>query len=138
MALILGINRSARTRGCRRRLLWLLIWSTAGIVGHARSGQSAKHDSGWYYFHEEAPEVPWSIHFLKIERAHRDLQFCTALGNGGTLGMNTVSEQVKRLPMELGQPVAAVNGDFYNKHENYPGDPRDLQIQQGELVSSPK
>ena len=33
--------------------------------------------------------------------------------------------------------MAAVNGDFYNKHEDYPGDPRDLQITQGEVVSSP-
>jgi hypothetical protein len=82
-------------------------------------------------------EVPWSIHIFRIGRSHRELEFCTTLGEGITLGMNTVSEQVKRLPPELGQPLAAVNGDFYNKHEGYPGDPRDLQIHQGEVVSGP-
>ena len=51
--------------------------------------------------------------------------------------MSTVSEQIKHLPHEIGQPLAAVNGDFYNKHDDYPGDPRDLQISEGEVVSSP-
>jgi hypothetical protein len=38
---------------------------------------------------------------------------------------------------ELGQPIAAVNGDFYTNEPQAPGDPRDLQIVQGELISAP-
>ena len=108
-----------------------------GAAGSVVTNQPPKHDSGWRYFHDEAPEIPWSIHILKIEHSHHDLEFCTTLGKGDALGMGTVSEQVKNLPRELGQPLAAVNGDFYNKEEGYVGDPRDLQIHRGEVVSGP-
>ena len=50
--------------------------------------------------------------------------------------MSTLSEQIKSLPPELGEPVAAVNGDFYFDSK-YPGDPRDLQIRRGEIISAP-
>ena len=59
------------------------------------------------------------------------------IGHGVTLGRATVSDQVKRLPPEWGQPVAAVNGDLYNNHPDHPGDPEGLQILHGELVSAP-
>src|SRR5437762_2235326 len=114
-----------------------LAWSMAGIAGESVTNGPPKHDFGWSYIHDEIPEVPWSVHIFRIERSHHELEFCTTLGNGQTLGMSTVSEQVKRLPSGLGKPVAAINGDFYNKQEGYPGDPRDLQIYRGELVSGP-
>jgi hypothetical protein len=51
--------------------------------------------------------------------------------------MAIVSDQVKSLPSECGQPLAAINGDFYEKSEKYLGRPRDLQIHCGEVISSP-
>jgi hypothetical protein len=51
--------------------------------------------------------------------------------------MSTVSQQLKTLPADLGKPVAAINGDFYNNHPDYPGDPRDVQIRHGEIISGP-
>src|SRR6185369_16517264 len=45
--------------------------------------------------------------------------------------------QVKTLSPECGQPLAAINGDFYEKSEVYLGRPRDLQIHCGEVISSP-
>jgi hypothetical protein len=51
--------------------------------------------------------------------------------------MATVSEHIKTLPIALGQPVAAINGDFYDGRKYFEGRPRDLQIHRGELVSSP-
>ena len=134
---ITTINKSVSILGRRGLLLLWLAWSVAGIANDSVTNQPPKHDSGWHYFHDEAVEVPWSIHIFRIERFRHDLEFCTTLGKGNVLGMSTVSEQVKNVPSELGQPLAAVNGDFYNKHEDYPGDPRDLQITQGEVVSSP-
>jgi len=74
---------------------------------------------------------------LKVDRDRSDLVFCTSLGGSNALGLSTVSEQVRRLPPGLGHPVAAVNGDFYNDEADYPGDPRDLQIHDGELISAP-
>jgi hypothetical protein len=42
------------------------------------------------------------------------------------------------MPSEVGQPLAAINGDFYRiEQEPYAGDPRGLQIMLGELVSGP-
>jgi hypothetical protein len=118
-------------------LFLLLAWPIAGIADNAVANKPLKHTGGWSYFHDQLPAVPWSIHVFKIERDHHELEFFTTLGNSNTLGMSTVSEQVRNLPRELGQPLAAVNGDFYNKEEGYVGDPRDLQIHQGEVVSSP-
>jgi hypothetical protein len=37
----------------------------------------------------------------------------------------------------LGQPLAAVNGDFFEKSKDYPVRPRDVQILQGEIVTQP-
>jgi len=107
----------------------------------ARAGEAsavpAAKNKAFTYTHEQDTEVPWSIFVCKIERTNDSFEFCTTLGNVTTLGMTTVSEQVKKLPPELGQPVAAINGDFFGKDEPYEGDPRDLQIRFGELVSGP-
>jgi hypothetical protein len=37
-----------------------------------------------------------------------------------------------------GIPVAAINGDFYQREGPYAGDPRGLQIVEGELISAPR
>ena len=92
---------------------------------------------GLTYFHDSVRRVPWSIHVIRISRARKDLELHSMIGHGVTLGRATVSDQVKRLPPEWGQPVAAVNGDLYNNHPDHPGDPEGLQILHGELVSAP-
>jgi len=56
---------------------------------------------------------------------------------GTTFGMSTVSEQLKGLTQESKVPLAAINGDFYEKTEKYKGRPRDVQIWNGQVVSSP-
>jgi hypothetical protein len=38
---------------------------------------------------------------------------------------------------EHAAPLAAINGDFYQRHGPYAGDPRGLQIVEGELISAP-
>ncbi len=97
---------------------------------------TTNYDRGYDYIHDEVPNIPWSIHVIKLERGRRDFEFSTTLGKGKTLGMATVSEQLKSFASE-GQPIAAINGDFYHNTPTYPGDPRDLQIHQGELISGP-
>ena len=52
--------------------------------------------------------------------------------------MSTVSEQILALAPELGTPLAGLNGDMYQReNSSYAGDPRGLQILEGELVSAP-
>jgi hypothetical protein len=89
------------------------------------------------YTNDVDPSVPWSIHVVKIDRAAKNVRLCTALGGGSGLGMGIVSEQVKTLPPDMGTPLAAINGDFYEKARAYPGRPRDLQIRNGEVLTQP-
>lgn len=56
---------------------------------------------------------------------------------GGALGLTTLTEQLSHLSKAAGKPVAAVNGDFYQRERAYAGDPRGLQIVEGELISAP-
>ena len=89
------------------------------------------------YTNEVVPSIPWSIHVVKIDRARQNVRFCTTLGGGNLLGMGIVSDQVKTLPAGAGSPLAAINGDFYEKAKEYPGRPRDLQIRNGEVLTQP-
>jgi hypothetical protein len=58
------------------------------------------------------------------------------LATGKVLGVSRISDMARALPRELGRPVAAINGDFYERdNRTYAGDPRGLQIVNGELVS---
>jgi hypothetical protein len=93
--------------------------------------------SALIYTNDVDPKPPMSAHIIKVPRAAADLRFVTTYGKGRVLGMDTVSEQLKTLPPELGLPLAAINGDFYHKIKGYEGRPRDVQIRQGEVVSSP-
>jgi hypothetical protein len=108
--------------------------AAADEISAIPAGQS---DRGYSYRHDEVPAIPWSIHIFKLSRSHREFTFQTTLGSSNRLGMSTVSEQMLQLDPERGQPIAAVNGDFYTTDAHAPGDPRDLQIFQGELVSAP-
>ena len=57
---------------------------------------------------------------------------------GGTaLGLDTLSDQVSLLNGNRGTPVAALNGDFYQRDRTYAGAPRGLQVVDGELISAP-
>jgi hypothetical protein len=93
---------------------------------------------GLSYRNERVRDVPWSINLLKIDRSRSDFELTTTLGDGSSIGLVPLSEQIAALPPELGQPLAAINGDFYRiEQESYAGDPRGLQIMRGELVRGP-
>src|SRR5947209_19619892 len=54
------------------------------------------------------------------------------------LGVSRIAEQARTIPPEMGRAIAGINGDFYVR-ENPPfsGDPRGLQIMNGNLISAP-
>jgi exopolysaccharide biosynthesis protein len=110
----------------------LISFPCAASTNHPPAGP------GITYEHNEVPDVPWSIHMVKVDRSRNNLQFDTTLGAGQQLGMGLVSEQLKSVPHEVGRVLAAINGDFYNfENKDYAGDPKGLQIIRGELVSAP-
>ncbi len=126
-----------------RGAAWLLT-STLVVRGDGLTQEGAPAVSpaarparGFSYLNDLLPDTPWSIHVVRIQRSHAQLELHTTLGRAGHLEMASVSEQVKSLPSDLGLPVAAVNGDFYEADPDYEGRPRDLQIRFGELITNP-
>jgi hypothetical protein len=98
--------------------------------------QSAPRSGGLGYFNDRIEDKPWSIHVLKIDRTRSDYEFQTTLAKGSAFGLTTLTEQLKTLSPELGEPLAAINGDFW-KDGRVEGDPMGLQILQGEVISGP-
>ncbi|MBI4324024.1 MAG: phosphodiester glycosidase family protein [Chloroflexi bacterium] len=108
-------------------------------LGTAETNSTSREIApGLAWFHHSNHEVPWSIHVVQIDRGRAGFQFVTSLAQGAVAGLAPVSEQVRSLPTPLGEPLAAINGDFFRIEKGpYRGDPRGLQITRGELVSNP-
>jgi len=130
-------------KGARRTAGSLAILISASFLGEgtlrgdSSSRTNARLPHGFAYHHDEIPDGPWSVHIVKVDRANPDLELQTTLPNGNQIGLATLSEQVKATAPRLGRPVAAINGDYYNKTRPYVGDPKGLQILDGELISEP-
>ncbi|MGO8699609.1 MAG: phosphodiester glycosidase family protein [Limisphaerales bacterium] len=132
------VEKSPRPRAFGKA--FRLVLSMALLLPSWRSSganEPSKLDLEVRYTNEVVPERPWSIHIVAVERGRSDLEFCTALGKGNAIGMGIVSDQVKSLGNSHGRPLAAINGDYYEKREKEEGRPRDLQIRFGEVISTP-
>jgi large repetitive protein len=94
---------------------------------------------GLEYRHDVRPAGPLSIHALRIDRRRNDWELHTGLGQGTVFGVEPLDGIVRRTASALGKPaVAAINGDFFVIQQGpYQGDPRGIQIVEGELVSRP-
>ena len=93
---------------------------------------------GLCYTHHWEPRKPWSIHVVRVDRAQPDLVFRSWHAHGGALGLATLGEMVDDQEALAGTPLVAVNGDFFQMPDKaHPGDPRGLQIVDGELISAP-
>lgn len=121
-----------RTAGAPALALLLIACSAA--VGE---GSASHHERTFSYTNDLRPDVPWSIHVFKFSRHDPSFALETTLGGGEVMGRAAIADQVKILAPDAGQPVAAINGDFWYTREEYPGDPMGLQIRGGELISSP-
>ena len=119
------------------------VFTSVGAVAIAlvatSCGRNSSSAPGVSYQHETVPKVPWSIHVAKIDRARADLELRSTLARRKIEGLSTLVQQVQALSPAEGRPIAAINGDFYvvDKENPYLGDPRGLQILDGELVSAP-
>lgn len=134
------MSRSLSVRAFRpRRVQFAVLCAALLAFVHVAtaSPHGARTGVGFTYKHDERPEGPWSIHILKIDRSRNDLEFHTTLAQNTVLGLSTMSEQIKAFPALLGQPVAAINGDFWREGRQHDGDPMGLHIMEGELVSGP-
>lgn len=114
---------------------FVMAWAALMVVG--ATALAAEPAAGVEYRHlEEAG--PQSIHVVSFDLARGDLAVTATVG-AGVRGSETVQEMVARLPPELGHPVAAINGDYFE----FRGEPRyfgtfqGMCIEEGELVASP-
>jgi Phosphodiester glycosidase len=112
-------------------LLWAAVRDVSGADFPSLAGP------GLTYTNYRMAEVPWSIHVIRVERTNLQFEVHSAHSGGTGLGLSTLGDQVQSVNSRLGTPVAAVNGDFYQRDGPYAGDPRGLQIVDGELVSAP-
>lgn len=110
-----------------------------GLAGlQASDGAEVKSEPGISYHNDKVTKVPWSIHVLKIDRSRKDLGFFAAHGRDKVLGVALLAQQARAVPPEVGRAIAGVNGDFYIRdNPTYAGDPRGLQILNGDLISAP-
>jgi len=82
------------------------------------------------------PSVPLSIHVVRLALADARCRLESLHAQNQALGLDTLSDQIAAFPAS-GFPVAAINGDFYERDGPYAGAPRGLQIINGELTSGP-
>lgn len=79
------------------------------------------------------------MHWVRIDRSHLQFAFTSSLAKDSIYGLETLDLQIRALDPLLGEPLVAVNGDFFRIRSGpYQGDPLGLQIIRGELVSSPR
>lgn len=135
---LVAIPFSGSRRGPGRLLAGLLLCAALSVSGSdSPAGPQPKTGRGFSYRHDEIPAMPWSIHVVKVDRSNPQLEFHVVMGKAAAIGLSTLREQIKSLSADLGQPVAAINGDFWNEGSPYEGDPSGLQVSEGELVSGP-
>lgn len=104
----------------------------------ASEERAGKSEPGVSYRNERIAREPWSIHVVKIDRSREDLGFFAAHARNQVLGVSLISQQARAIPPEIGRAIAGVNGDFYERdNPTYAGDPRGLQILNGDLISGP-
>lgn len=123
-------------------LLCLLLVLSPALMAWGRNDlaptSSSTDAAGYVHVRDFNPDVPWCVQVLKFDRARTDFELHSTLARNQILGLSTLHRQIADLPQEWGQPVAGINADFYVADQGaYIGDPRGLQILEGEVVSTP-
>jgi hypothetical protein len=115
-----------------------VVRETSSEPGGVPNARVTKTEPGLTYTNVRVASVPWSIHVLKIDRSRKDLTFFAAHARDKVLGVSFIRDQARAVPREIGRAIAGVNGDFYVRDTPpYTGDPRGLQILNGDLISGP-
>lgn len=117
-----------------------------GLLGTACAPQGTAGITTWpaefapgvTYTNVRIRTAPWSVHVVRVDRTDPTLHILSSHARGGVGRISTLSEQIEALSPKRGEPLAGVNGDFYARDRSaYAGDPRGLQIVDGDLISAP-
>jgi hypothetical protein len=116
------------------------IWACAliALLGQfaAIAENQSEVPSGIVYTNQRTRE-PWSIHLVRVDRSKHQFEIRSIHANGKAIGLRPLSQQLRFFTSEMNRPVAAINGDFYRRDSAYAGDPRGLQISDGDTLSGP-
>lgn len=113
---------------------WMLALLLA-ISGAVALGQSADDQLPSYKNYRDS-QGPRSVHVVRIPRGRAPFALLSGHAGGRAVGLSPIPEQAASF--DPSRPViAALNGDFYRRDGPYAGDPRGLQIVDGELMSAP-
>jgi hypothetical protein len=124
--------KSAQSLGLGVVIGTILLWTQHSGRAVPPESQTARYEN------YRNPKGPWSVHIIRVPRRDQRFEIQSVHARKKALGLGRVSEQVA-LASELnwGVPVAAINGDYYERGGTYAGDPRGLQIVDGEIISAP-
>ncbi len=89
------------------------------------------------YTNQRNAKVPWSIHAVRVPRNPATIEIRSTHADRSAIGLTLLSAQINQVRSKTLKPLAAVNGDFYQRSKAHAGDPRGLQICDGELFSGP-
>ncbi|HUS35571.1 MAG TPA: phosphodiester glycosidase family protein [Verrucomicrobiae bacterium] len=113
----------------------LFSWQLACLVALAAQIPSAvAASSDGVTYTNFTKKGPVEIHVIRIPRKATGLEIQSIHSAGKPVGLAPVTEQLKTVE---GTALAAINGDFYQREGAFAGDPRGLQIVDGDLVSAP-
>ena len=118
-------------------LIPLLILATFVSRGDDYAAGKASLPPSISYTNCRLPTIPWSIHVVQLERSNSLYEIDSVHAGGKAIGLETLSEQLGGSGPWQGTPIAAVNGDFYQRDKAFAGAPRGLQVINGELISGP-
>ncbi len=119
------------------KVLACFLGLSHGTNVQASSDPSPGKPSQASYQNQQLNEGPWSIHVARIPRIGGRYDILAVHAHGAAVGLSTVTDQTKIVSPARGVPIAAINGDFYQREGVFSGDPRGLQIAEGELISAP-
>ena len=108
-----------------------------GAVAQIKAPSLAGLTADLVYTNYRVADVPWSIHVARVARTNSNFEIHSLHARGTAVGLGTVTSQLRFLDPALGTPVAAVNGDFYTRGGVFAGNPRGMQIIDGEVFSAP-
>jgi len=117
---------------CLGLVLLLNVW-----IVSASPLQVPVTSGGIGYTNIRLSRIPLSIHVVQVSRTNSLYELHSVHADNTAVGLETLTEQIGMLNPALGQPIAGINGDFYQRDRSYAGAPRGLQVTDGELISGP-
>jgi len=110
-------------------------WGMALTVPLAPRPPRTELAPGIFYTNYWFPNFPWLIHVARLDR-RGGFAFHSIHAYDRVCGLSPASE-LAEIARRWGEPVAVLNGDFFQVEHFGAGDPRGLQIVEGNLLSGP-